>query len=138
MYGNPYYQNPFLSNPLLLLMMGINNQPMNPYEGNGLIHPVYISPLMMHKLESTVPEWTDPAFDNAKAGNLDCDKGATVSCMDSGKQTKTTTPEGVVKVTDIQIPEKISCFADCARLVTLHSDSFIIVYKININHETYI
>ena len=112
---NPYASNPFMSNPLLMIMMGMGNHPINPYEGNGLLHPVYISPMMMHKLEQTVPPWEDPDLADAKEGNLECQKGATVSCMDSGQQSKTVSPEGVWKVRELQIPEKISCFAGCAR-----------------------
>ena len=85
--GNPYYQNPFFSNPLLMIMMGLGNQNINPYEGNGLLHPVYVSPLVMHKLEQSV-QFKDPRLEDAQKGNMECTKGATVSCMDSGKQEK--------------------------------------------------
>eukprot|EP01083_Nonionella_stella_P134022 407723_1 len=98
------------------MMMGLSNQDMNPYEGNGLIHPVYVTPLMMRKLERSVPEWTDPQLDNAKEGNMECVQGATVSCTDSGKKIRTVDPQtGEIKLKDAQIPEKISCFAGCAK-----------------------
>jgi len=70
-------------------------RPMNPYEGNGLLHPVYITPLMMHQLEQAGPQWTDPNMENAKAGNLFCDRGLTVEC-------------------DGPKPAKAVCFAGCA------------------------
>eukprot|EP01084_Bolivina_argentea_P132023 232975_1 len=111
---NPYYHNPFMMNPLLMMMMQINMMPMNPYEGNGLLHPVYISPMMMHQLEQSVPAWKDPALDNAKEGNMDCIHGATVSCADSGQKAKTVDTMGQIQIKEMQTPEKISCFAGCA------------------------
>ena len=116
MYGygsspNPYRysSNPFMSNPLLMIMMAMGNQDINPYQGNGLIHPVYISPLMMHKLEQSVPSFKDPALQDAQQGNMDCTKGATISCTESNKDIQTMNGPK-----PIQIPEKISCFAGCA------------------------
>lgn len=76
-------------------MLDAMTRPMNPYDGNGLLHPVYITPLMMHQLEQAGPKWTDPSLDNAKAGNLYCHEGLTVEC-------------------DGPKPSKIVCFAGCA------------------------
>ena len=101
------------NNPVLMMMMGLQNYPSNPYEGNGLLHPVYISPHMMHQLEQSIPEWKDPSLDNAKAGNMDCLVGATVSCTDSGT-TARVIDNGIPKIKEVQIPQKISCFAGCA------------------------
>ena len=115
MYGygapNPYphSSNPFMSNPLLMLMMSMGNQDFNPDEGNGILHPVYLSPLAMHKLEQSVPPFEDPDLLDAKQGNIYCTKGATISCGDSGK--KIETAKGLK---ELQIPEKISCFVGCA------------------------
>lgn len=105
--------NPFLQNPLWMLLHA-SLKPMDPFEGNGLLHPVYISPSMMHELEQSVPPWQSPSLINAQQGNLECDHGATVSCADSGKQTRTFSPQGVAQLKDTQIPRKISCFAGCA------------------------
>jgi len=83
-----------MMNPLWMMMEAMT-RPMNPYGGNGLVHPVYVTPTMMHKLERSVPEWKDPSEDNARAGNMDCGEGLTVEC-------------------DGQSVEKILCFGGCA------------------------
>ena len=92
----------------------MGNQDFNPDEGNGIIHPVYLSPLAMHKLEQSV-QFKDPGLEDAQEGNMECSKGATVSCMDSGKQEKFVDAQGIITVRELQVPEKISCFAGCAR-----------------------
>jgi len=108
------FGNPFLQNPAMTVMWAMSHRPINPYEGNGLLHPVYISPMMMHKLQQSVAKPTDPALDAAKAGNMYCDNGATVSCADTGKQVKVQSETGPQVVKAI-LPEKISCFGGCAR-----------------------
>ena len=61
--------NPFIHNPLYF-MMDAMTRPMNPYGGNGLLHPVYITPLMMHQLEQAGPKWESQTLSDAKAGNM--------------------------------------------------------------------
>ena len=121
MYGMAYNHNPLLHNPLLMMLMGMQNQPINPFEGNGLLHPVYITPVMMHQLEQSVPATKDLALDNAKQGNLDCEQGATVSCMESEKEIKEYTADGKTIISKPTIPEKISCFAGCAGMKYIHN-----------------
>ena len=89
----------------------------NPLGGNGLFHPVYVSPYLMHQLEHGAPEFIDPDEQAARQGNKDCNTGATVSCVDTGKKVSyrpNPLNHNDIRLKDAVVAEKVSCFAGCA------------------------
>ena len=121
---NPYMMNPMMMNMQLMhFMLEMNpyfkllTMKFNPLGGNGIFHPVYVSPFLMHQLENGAPEFVDPDEQAARRGNKACSQGATITCADTGKKVRyrpNPLNRNDVRLREDIIPEQIACFAGCA------------------------